>query len=272
MSAFINHFSFEFRTGIRNRQLLLMNYLFPLGFYLMMGFIMPSINPFFLDTLIPALVVFAVLAAMLLGLPDLLVNARENGIFRSYKINGVPSISILTIPALTTMLHLIIVVTIITATAPILFDAPLPENWVNYVLAFIAVAVAIAGISLLIGVISSSTRMTVLWSQLIFLPSMLLGGLMIPYDLLPDVAGKISQLLPATHAMNAFNGLAMGVVDYSPWGAPWGSIIVLTISGVLAFGLAIYMFNWDRHNTTQRGHPIMALLALLPYVVGIFLL
>ena len=32
MSAFVNHFSFEFRTGIRDKTLLLMNYLFPLGF------------------------------------------------------------------------------------------------------------------------------------------------------------------------------------------------------------------------------------------------
>ena len=103
MTAFINHLSFEFRTGIRNKQLLLMNYLFPLGFYLMMGFVMAGINPMFLDSMTPAMVVFAVLAATLLGIPDPLVNARENGIFRSYKINGVPSFSILIIPALTTI-------------------------------------------------------------------------------------------------------------------------------------------------------------------------
>ena len=30
MNAFIHHFLFEFRTGIRNKQLLLMNYLFGL--------------------------------------------------------------------------------------------------------------------------------------------------------------------------------------------------------------------------------------------------
>ena len=99
MNAFINHFAFEFRTGIRNKTLLLMNYLFPLGFYLMMGFIMVEINPLFQEDIIPAMVVFAILAATLLGIPDPLVNARENGIFRSYKINGVPSLSILVISA-----------------------------------------------------------------------------------------------------------------------------------------------------------------------------
>ena len=101
MTAFARHFSFEFRTGVRNRTLLLMNYLFPLGFYLMMGFVMPQINPLFLESMLPAMVTFAILAATLLGLPDPLVSAREAGIFRSYKINGVPSGSIVTIPALT---------------------------------------------------------------------------------------------------------------------------------------------------------------------------
>ena len=269
MSAFVYHFSFEFRTGIRNKTLLLMNYLLPLGFYLMMGFVMPAINPLFLDSMIPAMVVFAILSAALLGLPDPLVNARETGIFRSYKINGVPAASILVIPALTTILHLFIVTAIITASAPLLFDAPLPVNWFTYALVFFAMALACAGLGVLIGVISSSTRMTVLWSQLVYIPSMLVGGLMIPYDMLPEAVGKISQLLPATQAMNAFRGLAMGgQADFSPW----GSVAALILSGLLAFGLAIYLFSWDSRNAARRGHPLLALLVLLPYAAGIFLL
>jgi len=268
MTAFLNHFAFEFRTGIRDKQLLLMNYLLPLGFYFMMGFVMVDINPTFLETLIPAMAVFAILSATLLGLPDPLVKAREDGIFRSYKVNGVPSGSILAIPAITTMLHLVLVAIIISASAPLLFNAPVPTNWMYYALTFVIMAFASTGISVLIGVISSSTRITILWSQLFYIPSMLLGGLMLPTSLLPEAAEKVSQILPSTHAMNAFNGLAMGGEALFD---PWGSILVLFLSGVIAFGLAIFMFNWDSHNTNQRGHPILAALALLPFVVGIFI-
>lgn len=269
MTAFTNHFSFEFRTGVRNKTLLLMNYLFPLGFYLMMGFVMTEINPTFQDIIIPSMVVFAILAATLLGLPDPLVNARENGIFRSYRINGVPATSILFIPALTTMLHLLLVSAIIVVSAPLLFDAPSPTNWLSFTLVFLAMAFASAGLGILIGVISPNSRTTVLYSQIIFIPSMLLGGLMLPYSMLPDVAGKISQILPATQAMNAFNGLAMGQeASFSPT----GSLMLLFISGLLAFGLAIYLFSWDSHNTARRGHPALALLALFPYALGILLL
>jgi ABC-2 type transport system permease protein len=269
MNAFIHHFTFEFRTGIRNKQLLLMNYLFPLGFYLMMGLIMAEVNPPFREDIIPAMIIFGNLAATLLGIPDPLVNARENGIFRSYKINGVPSISILVIPALTTVLHLVMVSILIIATAPWLFDAPLPVHWLEFVLIFAAMAFACAGLSVLIGVVSPNSRMTVLWSQLIFVPSMMLGGLMLPYTLLPDVAQKFAQLLPATQAMNAFNGLAMGKVAAF---SPWASLAMLFASGVLAFALALYLFSWDSRNTARRGSSLLALLVLVPYIVGIFLL
>lgn len=266
MTAFVNHFSFEFRIGIRNKQMLLMNYLFPLGFFLMMGFIMTGINPLFLDTMTPAMVIFAILAATLLGIPDPLVNARENGIFRSYEINGIPALSILTIPALTTMLHLAIVAAIITVTGPLLFDAPAPENWLNYILVFIATALCMAGVSVLIGVVSPNSRVTVLYSQLIFIPSILLAGLMFPFSMLPDAAGMVARLLPATQAMNAFKGLAMGLeADFDPW----FSLFALFASGLLAFGSAVYLFSWDSRNSTRRGHPIIALLFLLPFVLGL---
>ncbi|WP_420641319.1 ABC transporter permease [Candidatus Leptofilum sp.] len=269
MSAFMTHLSFEFKTGIRNKNLLLMNYLFPLGFYLLMGAIMPGINPFFRETMIPAMVTFAILAATLLGLPDPLVSARESGIFRSYKINGVPASSILFIPGLTTGMHLAIVTLIITFTAAFLFDAAVPSNGLNFFITIVALSMACSGLGILIGVVSPSTRMTVLFSQIIFVPAMILGGLMLPFNMLPEAAQIIAQLLPATHAMNAFNGLAMGLTaDFNPW----ASVAILASSGLLAFGLALYLFSWDSKNSQRRGHPLLALLVLLPYVIGILVL
>jgi ABC-2 type transport system permease protein len=166
------------------------------------------------------------------------------------------------------MLHLVIVAGIITASAPLLFDAPAPLNWLNYVLVFAALAFAMASISVLIGVVSPNSRVTVLYSQIFFIPSILLAGMMFPYEMLPGVVGKIARLLPATLAMNAFKGLAMGgVSDFDPW----MSVILLLVGGLAAFGLAVYLFNWDRRNSTSRGHPLLALLALLPFVAGMFM-
>jgi ABC-2 type transport system permease protein len=268
MSAFASHFAFEFRTGIRNKNLLLMNYLFPLGLYLMMSLIMPGINPLFQDTIIPSMVTIGILAATLLGIPDPLVTARETGIFRSFKINGIPAVNILLIPALSTMLHIFAVAAIITATAPVFFDAPLPQNLAAFALVVLAAAVALSGLSVFIGVVAPNTRLTVLYSQLFFLPSMIIGGVMLPFSMLPDTAAKVALLLPATHAMNAFTGLAMGG---TPEFSAWGSMLTLFVGGVIAFLLALYLFRWDSHHSERPGHPALLLLALLPYAVWLLL-
>ncbi len=266
MTAYLNHFNFEFRTGLRNPTQLLMNYLFPLAFYGMMGLVMTQINPGFKQALVPAMVVFCAMTATVLALPGPLVDSRVAGIFRSYKINGVPALAILSMPALSTGLHVLIVSAIITLTGPALFGGLAPTDWGAFVLVTLVAVFTFAALGALIGVVCSDTRSTVLYSQLIYLPSMLLGGLMVPISLLPASVARFAGLLPPAHAMQAFTGLAFGQATTFD---PVRSLIILGSSGLLALILAVYLFNWDSRNQARRGHPLMALLVLLPYIVGI---
>jgi ABC-2 type transport system permease protein len=268
MNAFAQHFSFEFRVGLRNRDLLLLNYLFPLGFFLMMGLVMGSINPGFVATMIPGMAMFAVMTGAILGLPNPLVEQREAGIFRSYKINGVPARWLLTIPAASTGFHALIAAAIMTATAPVLFNAPLPANWPWFAVILVSTAFAFAGLGVLIGVISENSRVTILWSQLIFLPSMILGGLMLPTSMLPPSLQKVAMLLPSTYSMQAFMGLAYQ--QTTTWDPLW-SVAVLLGGGALAFIVAAYLFSWDNLNVAPGRPKVLALIALIPYVLGMLL-
>jgi ABC-2 type transport system permease protein len=268
MNAFILHFTFEYRNGLRNKSHMFMNYLFPLGFYFMMGAVMANTNPFFNDVAIPAMMVFTIITGTLLGLPTPLVEARETGILRSYKVNAVPPASVLFIPALTSALHLFVVSMIITATAPLLFDAPLPLNLPALFLCYILTYFACSGLGLLIGVISANTQVATMCSQFIYLPSMLVGGLMVPANILPTALQNLGRLLPATHAMNALRSLAMG---YETTVSPWLSLGILLAGGIAACTLASALFSWDSKNT-KRHNPLFALLALVPYAITVFLL
>jgi len=268
MTAFMHHFAYEFKTGLRNPSLLMINYLFPLGFFAMMGFVMTAINPLFQASMVPAMVIFAIVAATVLGMPGPLVEAREAGIFRSYKINGVPALSILAIPGLTTGFHALITAAIITLTSPLFFGGHAPVNVGAFVGITLLTAFTCAALGMLISVISANSRATILWSQLVFLPSMLIGGLMMPLDVLPEAVRPFSALLPTSHAMQLFTGWAYN--EPTVFNLPV-SALTLALSGILAFALSIYLFNWDTHNQIRRGHPLMALLALAPYVVSMFL-
>lgn len=265
MNAFTHHLSYEFRTGLRDRSMLLMNYLFPLFFFVLMGLLMTQVNPNFTKTMTPAMILVAIMSGTLLGLPNPLLASRESGIFRSFKINGIPSLSIVSIPALTSVLHMALVSIIITIAGPLFFDTPQPMNWFWFVAVWFASVFACAGLGMLIGVVAPNSRATVLMAQLIFLPSMILGGLMMPSSMLPSTLGKVAQLLPTTHAMAAFNGLALGE---SVGHDPLINFAILIAAGLISFGMAVYLFHWD--NTIKRiRNPWVAIIALLPYVASL---
>jgi ABC-2 type transport system permease protein len=264
MTAFISHLTYDFRTGLRDRSLMLMNYLFPLFFYAMMGALMTGINPAFKETLIPAMIVVGIMTNALLGMPGPAVSAREAGIYRSFKINGIPALSILSIPVISSLLHVAIVSAIITVTAAPLFGGVLPTQWGYFALIVFLATFAMAGAGMLIGTIANGARSVVLVGQIIFLPSMMLSGLMFPTSMLPPTLYRIAMLLPATHAMNAWNALAFGrAAAFNPT----ASLVALLAGGLLSFGLAAYLFKWDSQNATRRISIFIALLALLPYAL-----
>lgn len=265
MKAFSIHLLFNLKSGLRDKELLLMNYLFPLGFYFVIGAIMPKLNPQYTDILIPSMMIFSILVSTVLGMPNSLVTSRNSGIFRSYKINGVSKLSMLAIPTVSTILHTIIVTTIILVSAPILYKVTLPENILGLILVFIASTITFSGFALLISVIADSTSLTVIFAQALFLPSMLIGGLMFPSSLLPETVAKFSKLLPTTYAMDAYEALATkGNASFNPI----VSIGLLIASGIISYYLSWYLFRLDNNKASKSKGKLWALGALTPFILG----
>jgi ABC-2 type transport system permease protein len=258
----VAHAALEFRTGVRDKTLLLMTYLFPLGFYGFMGVFMTEMNPAFAEVMIPGMAVFAMLAASMFGLPGPLISARDTGILRSHRIYGVPTGAVFGVPAATTVAHLLLVSAVIAATAPLVFDAAPVRNVALFVLVVLIGAAAHAGLGALVGVISTDARISVLWSQLVFLPSVLLAGLIVPFDQIPEIFQPLALLLPATYAMEAFGGLAFGAATLVD---PWLALGVLVVGSVLAFVLTRLTYSWDEHGSGRRLPASVAVLALAPY-------
>lgn len=268
MTAFSNHFAFEFKTGVRNPSSMLMNYLLPLGFYVMMGAVMVKINPGFAETLIPAMILFTAMSTALLGMPGPLVELRDAGVYRSYKINGVPAGSILSAPVLTTIFHSLIVSALIVATANPLFGGLNPTNWAALGWGTLLAVFTMGALGALIGVVASGARSTILLAQAIYLPSILIGNMMVPVAVLPPSIQPFAGLFPTTYAMTVMQHYAYGMETVFN---PQISLLILVVSIIISSALALYLFNWDGQNQSRRGNPLLGLLSMAPFVAGIFL-
>ncbi len=265
MKTFAIHLLFDLKSGLRDKTLLLMNYIFPLGFYLIIGGIMPKLNPQYKDILISSMVMFTILVSTILGMPNTLVTFRNNGILRSYKINGISKFSVLATQVISTIFHAAIVTIIILISAPVLFNVRHLENIGALILIFIVMSIACSGLAILIGTIADNTSVTVIYAQVLFLPSMLIGGLMFPSDALPKSIKVFAKLIPTTYAMDAFKVLAVherGLFN------PIYSIGILVWTGILSYLLSFYLFRLDNNNTSKSKSRFVALIALIPLVLG----
>lgn len=262
MKAFAVHFAAEFRAGYADRSRLFMNYLFPLTVFLLLATLMTGVNPLFKTQMIPAMILFATMSSCLLFLSSSWIAQREAGIYRSFRINGVPARDILFAPAAATLAHLAVVSLLVVLLGHLVFGAPLPERPGLFLLGWLLSALALEGIAMAIGVTLADQRSGMLVSQFIFLPSILLGGLMMPADLVPRGLAALARVFPAPWAMEAMGGAG------GP-GASWLGLGVLGATALVGYLLARGLFEWNSSPSRPAAERLLGLLVALPALAGL---
>ena len=262
MSAYTYHLMYDIRTGLRDKSLMLMNYLFPLGFLLLAGLFMTQVNPFFKDIMIPGMILFGIMSSTLLNLSSTQIQAREAGIFRSYRVNGVKLSSLVSIPVISSIIHSVIVSVIITFLSLLFFDATGPVNWLWFFVVLLGCAICFSTIGMLIGIVSPTQRAGILLAQIVYIPSVILGGLMVPSDMIPTNLQFIVSLLPASHGIQAFNNLSMGSGN-----GQFEPLVILLVSSVMNLFLCAALFQWEAGKHAGKKS-FLGFLALLPFIAS----
>ncbi|MDA8441459.1 MAG: ABC transporter permease [Peptococcaceae bacterium] len=211
MKAFLRHLWIQFKMDLRERSTLMIYYLVPLVFYIVMGAVFASINPLMKQTLTATMAIFAVTMGAVLGIPIPIVKMRESGVLRAYRVSGIPGGAVLLIQAVSAFLHLLVVAILILATAPLLFGASYPQSFVAYFSTLGILLFASIALGLLIGALARSQSVATMLSQAIFLPTIMLGGIMFPASMLPKTLMLLGRLLPATYVMQSFSGYAFSL-------------------------------------------------------------
>ena len=240
MNAFLKHLWVQFKMDIREQGTLMNYYLVPLVFYLVMGAVVSSINPLAKQTLAATMVIFSVTMGAVLGIPAPIVKMRESGVLRAYRVCGIPGWAVLLIQSVSAFLHLLVVSIIIFVTAPLFFGASYPQSFPAYFLTLFILLFASIALGLFIGVAARSQSIATMLSQAVFLPTVMLSGIMFPTSMLPGPLSVVGRLLPATYIMQCFSGFAFRL----PTDIDTTSALLITAGiGVVAAGLTIVRFK-----------------------------
>ncbi|MCI8494429.1 MAG: ABC transporter permease [Lachnospiraceae bacterium] len=197
MSGFLYGVTLQWKLDIRSKALLVTCYIVPLTFFLLMGGIFTSVMPDMRSTIIQSMIVMSVSMGAFIGLPPSLIETYGSDINKVYKANGVPNYLGLVTMFLSAFVHLMIACAVIVLLAPVLFEAVLPAQLSIFFFALAIYIVVSLSIGSILGLIIKNQAKLTMIAQLVFLPSIMLSGIMFPIELLPDFLERIGCIFPA---------------------------------------------------------------------------
>ena len=198
MNGFLYGVTLQWKLDIRSKSLLVTCYVVPLIFFLLMGGIFTSVMPEMRSTLIPSMIVMSVSMGAFLGLPPSLVETYGSDVKKVYKANGLLLYLGLVTMFLSAFVQLMISCAIILLLAPILFEAALPVQLPFFFLALVMYIIVSLSIGSILGLVVKNQAKLTMIAQLVFLPSIMLSGIMFPVELLPDFLETTGRIFPAS--------------------------------------------------------------------------
>lgn len=198
MSGFLYGIALQWKLDLRNKGIIMTYYIVPLVFFAFMGGIFTTTDPMAYKTLIPAMTVFAVTMGAIIGVPSPLVETFRSDIKKAYKVGGIPLWTVIVNNFISGFIHLFITSLVIFFVGPSIFDATIPSNAIVYFSSLALFIVSCLAVGTILGLVVKSTSKLTMISQFVFLPSVMLSGIMFPVNILPEFLQGIGKIFPST--------------------------------------------------------------------------
>lgn len=198
MEGFLYGVVLQWKLDMRDRGVILTYYIVPIVFFVFMGGIFTSIDLTAKLTLIQSMTIFAITMGAFLGTPIPLAELYGSEIKTAYKVGGIPLGIAVINNIITGFIHLFIVSLFIFIIAPFVFNATRPNNLLLYFTVLAIFILACLLIGTVLGLFVTNTSRLTMFSQFLFLPSIMLSGIMFPSSMLPNILYYFGKVLPAT--------------------------------------------------------------------------
>src|SRR5258708_2219190 len=173
MNGLLHHLALSLRLNFRSKQAIIYGYVVPIFFLFALGSVFATNPPLRKD--MGRLLTVTILGGACFGMPTTMVAERERGVWRRYRL----------LPAATGGIILSAAVMQIVL-ARLIYKTPFPEHPIGLLGAFIFVCFAFLGLGLVIAMVSDNVPAVQAMGQAIFLPLIIIGGVGVRLESLPE--------------------------------------------------------------------------------------
>jgi ABC-2 type transport system permease protein len=202
--------------------------------------ILPTTTARPVDFLLPGSIAFAIVATSLVSLGITTAYDRYYVVLKRLGGSPLSRAELIAAKMLAVLVVELVQVGLLIGAASLLlgWSTPAGASVALFVATLVAGTLAFAGLGLLLaGTLRAETMLAV--ANGLFVASLLLGGIVVPIDHLPDPLAALAGGLPAAALSEAFR-VALGV-----GGDATGAIVLLAGWGLATTGLAVVTFRWE---------------------------
>ena len=243
MNGLLHHMSLTLRLNFRSVQALVYGYVFPILFLVGFGSIYSKENPP-LQNELGQLLTVTILSGACFGMPTAMVSERERGVWRRYRLlpsaTGGIVISAMVVRCLIVFIALVMQIVL----AHWIYKTHWPAHPFELIAIFFFVAFAFLGLGLVIAMLADNVPAVQALGQAIFLPMIMIGGVGMKLEQLPEWARHVAAFLPGIYAVDALDAALHQKAATSAVPLPFclAALTVIGLAGVLA---GRQMFRWD---------------------------
>lgn len=185
---------------------------------------------------------YGIVATAFAGLAISIVVRRESGVLK--RVRGTPLPPSVYLGAVIASTFVVIALETVSQllVGKYLLDADWPVAPLAFVAAVVLGVAAFAALGLAItGLVRNAEGSSAIVNA-IYLPMAFISGVFFSRETMPGFLQAIADVLPLTYLLKL---LREAFVDAEGLGAEIGSVVVITVWGVIGFALALRMFKWE---------------------------
>ncbi len=253
MHGFWRHFLITLVLNCRNVQALIFGYVVPVFFLFAFASIFgvqSGQGTQLSHNTMATLLVISVMGGACFGLPITLVNERDRGVWRRYRLTPLSSGVFVSSTMASRFVLVASSALLQIALAMWIYSLPMPKQTLTLILAFSLVAFAFIGIGLIIAAVANSIGAVQALGQSLFLPMIMIGGVGVPLRMLPSWAQDVSLFLPGIHAVRLIERCYTHEFDFER--LKW-RLLILFLIGCSATLAGWKLFRWESDQRLGRS-------------------
>ena len=231
----------ECKLGIRQPDVPLFAFIFPVVVAVILGLVYGKSNPAMLGKTFASASTIGLAAMGLMGLPLTLSGYRDAKILKQLKVTPVKPWLILMAHFAVKFVFALLSAVLVGVVLALFFGYRMVGSPAAYLLAYILVAFAIFGIGMIIASVSKDANTASLLCSIAYFPMLFFSGTTIPLDVLPGGVVKVLQVLPLTQGINLLETVALG----GSLSDGFMATLIMVGIGAVAVGISIKSFKWE---------------------------